>query len=198
LTPECNSEAESSLPVFVNDKMTSGECLRCFRELLKDKFNPLTIMFYMSGWDKSDFLVMAIILDGMICLNRMDLFKELADLWAYYVSLQENPELQAMTDLLQLVNARRYPLVMDRLLLKCKTLGFLSKASRESLIVSLLSRDPSFSLSLDSLKYIYSLTSEELDQKMMLADLSFEFYKRVGIEVSTFNYIVKGFGAEDI
>lgn len=158
---------DDRVPSFVEDRMTKKELLHLFKEILRSNFNPLSITVYLNGTDYSEFLQVAMLINGMLSQKREDLFQEFVNLWGYYLTLQVSPDLEASNSLLELIKRNRYPTIFDGLVTICKSLNIISPFTKNSIIKGLTS-DPDcpIKLKVSNFKYLYNLSTEFVDEKL--------------------------------
>lgn len=155
------------VPSFVEESMTQNELLNHFKDIIRSNFNPLSITVYLNGTGVSEFLQIAMIMNGMLAHKREDLFLELVGLWGYYLTLQISPDTEARNDFLELIRRNRYPDIIDGMVSVCQSLKILSPFTKKCIIKG-ISAYPEFSIKLkiSNLKYLYNLTAEFIDEKL--------------------------------
>lgn len=169
-----NSDNESDLllPSFVEERMTLRDLLNYFKAILKSKFNPLSIPIYLCEVEQDEFLNISMIMKGTLTMRKEEIFEELVGLWGYYLTLQSSPDIEARDSILKLILRHRYPEIIDGLLSICNSLNILSPNSKKTILINFLNDiNYIWTLKLSSLKYLYSVTLDFIEEKFKMDGL---------------------------
>ena len=149
------------LPSFVKDEMTRKDLIHCFLEIIMKNFlNPIEVIYSKKVY-KNDFSSLAMLMSGVIRHDRLDIFKEMIGLWGYFISIQRNPDLEALTDLKTIIKGTSYLEILDELLMTCKSLNLLSRYSINIVLDDLLENfEKAPKLSLKTLRYLFNIDKE--------------------------------------
>lgn len=161
-----DSDGEEEVPHFMTDEMSSTDLLERMNDLLVSEFGHLGIAIYLNRYRQTDFLSSAMIMNGMISHDRLDLFQELLGIWGYYLTLQRNPDAVALSNISELISRRRYLPILDGLLSTCKSLSILSRESKQTIIKSIIdyikAHKQNLRLRMKSLEYLFEMTRKEV------------------------------------
>lgn len=201
-------EEEDTIPHFVTETMSSRELLESLKEILRLKFDPFTVSVYLHGIERTDFLNIAMILNGMISHGQHDIYEEMLGLWGYYLTLQKHQSIVAQSNIYELISNNKHFAILDGLLRTCKSLNILSEKSKESIINEIMeyteeridkyakygkhieTQNCGFvNLKMKSLEYLFGMTREEILEKYKGTGLYEPFkarYDVISYDLTTF------------